>query len=444
MNIPDIKVGIMAGERILFKLEGEFLLENFSVIITGLCKAERSDIGIRIESSGKEFHCHDSILIRPVNPSLARFCISEVLIGINFHWERREDQIFKGSIALISDLDKVQLINVIDIEEYLLSVISSEMNATSSLEFLKAHAVISRSWLIAQILKNQLLHNQLNKYNSSFRDNEELTCWYDREDHRDFDVCADDHCQRYQGISRSTSPVILKAVKETMGKVLHYNGTICDARFSKCCGGRTELFENTWEPVTHPYLQTFPDKDSGFEMIDSDLTNEKKAQDWILSSPEAFCNTSDKNVLKQVLNDYDLETNDFFRWKISYSQHQISKLIHKKSGLNFGSILDLVPIKRGPSGRIIKLKIVGTLKTLTIGKELEIRKVLSETHLYSSAFIIDKIEKNGNILFTISGAGWGHGVGLCQIGAAVMGDRGYSFSEILSHYFRDATLKKIY
>jgi SpoIID/LytB domain protein len=312
------------------------------------------------------------------------------------------------------------------------------------MELLKAHAVISRSWLLAQIQKNTNLQTKPQKYQSTIRTDDELIKWYDREDHTYFDVCADDHCQRYQGITRSTTPQVEKAVKETEGEILAIEGVICDARFSKCCGGVTEVFENVWEPVKHTYLQKIVDNNilpGGFSLA---LENEDTAKQWIMNNPDAFCNSSDKEILKQVLNKYDQETNDFYRWKVTYSQDELSELIKMRSGIVFGKIIDLIPVKRGGSARLIKLKIVGTLRTMIIGKELEIRKTLSKSHLYSSAFIVEKQELEGNITFVLHGAGWGHGVGLCQIGAAVMGSKGYSYHEILLHYFRGAGMEHRY
>jgi len=297
---------------------------------------------------------------------------------------------------------------------------------------------------LAQIQKNKNLQAETEKYQTTFRTEEELIKWYDREDHEFFDVCADDHCQRYQGITRATTPLVEQAVKETFGEVLAVEGVICDARFSKCCGGVTEVFENVWEPVSHYYLQKIVDNDNHPVGFSLDLSNEIFAKQWIMGNPAAYCNTSDKNVLKQVLNDYDQETNDFFRWKVVYTQDELSELVKTRTGIDFGKITDLIPVERGESARLIKLKIVGTKKTMTIGKELEIRKTLSGSHLYSSAFIIEKEEVKGKINFILKGAGWGHGVGLCQIGAAVMGDKGYSYQEILLHYFRGAGLERMY
>jgi SpoIID/LytB domain protein len=320
------------------------------------------------------------------------------------------------------------------------------MSATSSIELLKAHAVISRSWLLAQVIKGKELKQSAKKYNPVFETATEYIRWYDREDHTNFDVCADDHCQRYQGITRQTSELVRQAINETFGLVLMHNNKVCDARFSKSCGGVAETFENVWEPEVHPYLQAIVDNLQNPEGFDLNLTNEIVAENWIRNTPPAFCNTHDKQVLSQVLNDYDQETTDFYRWKVVYSQQVIAELIARKSGRDFGDIIDLIPVERGNSGRLKKLKIVGSKRILTIGKELEIRKTLSESHLYSSAFVVDKRNVVNGIPqeFVLTGAGWGHGVGLCQIGAAVMGEKGYSFTEILMHYFRGAQLEKLY
>ncbi|MDE6163036.1 MAG: SpoIID/LytB domain-containing protein, partial [Bacteroides sp.] len=344
-------------------------------------------------------------------------------------------------------------INVISIEEYLISVISSEMSATASLELLKAHAVISRSWLLNKlrvekremkvtVQANSAAHSLLMK-------DSQLIKWYDHEAHKNFDVCADDHCQRYQGIPLASTPQAIEAVTATRGEVLMYAGTICDARFSKCCGGAFEEFQNCWENVKHPYL--IGQRDCKVENQLPDLTIEAEADKWIRTSPDACCNTQDKKILSQVLNNYDQETADFYRWKVSYTQQELSTLIHQRSGMDFGQILDLIPIERGTSGRLVRLKIIGTLRTLIIGKELEIRRTLSASHLYSSAFVIDreyeeKDHKEDQIpsRFILTGAGWGHGVGLCQIGAAVMGEQGYKYEEILSHYYPGSTLEKQY
>ena len=389
---------------------------------------------------------NQDIIFKPENYETASFDLLDVTIGIKFHWERKENQRFKGSLQVISEDEKLTAINLLPLEDYLVSVISSEMSATSSIELLKAHAVISRSWLLAQVVKGNELKASKAQYNPVFESDTQYIRWYDREDHRHFDVCADDHCQRYQGITRQTSLLVEEAIRENLGMVLMYDGKICDARFSKSCGGIAETFENVWEPVQHPYLQAINDNDGNNGNWDRDLTNEKAADCWIRNAPEAFCNTTDKKVLSQVLNDYDQETKDFYRWKVIYTQDVIAELIARKSGRDFGQIIDLVPLQRGKSGRLMQLKIVGSKRTLTIGKELEIRKTLSESHLYSSAFVVDKKDIVDGIPgeFVLTGAGWGHGVGLCQIGAAMMGEKGYRFDQILHHYFVGAGLQKIY
>ena len=434
----------MAKQEISFTFHGNYLLEHFDTIISGPCKAGKSETEIYIESGDQKWVCPDNLNLIPVDPETGKFTLHGVTIGINFHWERKEDQVFRGDLCFKSEGDKIWAINRVSIEDYLQSVISSEMSSTSSMELLKAHAVISRSWILAQVGNTRTRKTDLQKQKTNCQTEDELVRWYDREDHLFFDVCADDHCQRYQGITRATSRLVESAVRETNGEVLTFHGSICDARFSKCCGGVTELFENVWEPVNHPYLQMVVDNRLQPAGFGDELTHEQAARQWIMNRPDSFCNSSNKSILKQVLNDYDQETNDFFRWQVIYTQQELSNLVRTRTGIDYGTIMDLIPVERGVSGRLIKLKIVGTLCTMTIGKELEIRKTLSKSHLYSSAFVIEKQEAEGNVNFILTGAGWGHGVGLCQIGAAVMGEKGYPYSEILSHYFKGAGLEKIY
>ena len=370
------------------------------------------------------------------------FQLKDVIIGLHFHWERRENQRFQGGLKFIMEENGITAINIVTLEDYLKSVISSEMSATSSEELLKAHAVISRSWLLAQIEKNKEIKD---KYQTSFVTPTEIVRWYDREDHANFDVCADDHCQRYQGITRQTTSLVNKVIDETHGQVITYDHIICDARFSKCCGGIMESFENVWEPLAHPYLQGKADYTDDAPL--PDLTVEENAEEWIRSSPPAFCNTEDAAVLTQVLNDYDRETADFYRWKVVFTQEELSALIRERSGIDYGEIIALEPLERGTSGRIIRLKIIGTERVMTIGKELEIRRTLSPSHLYSSAFVVDVEEENEEGIpqrFTLTGAGWGHGVGLCQIGAAMMAAKGHSHTAILEHYFPHTTIEKRY
>lgn len=437
MEAPIINVGIMTEKAVSFVFHEEYIHTETGNFLKG--EQRVLFVNGNIVYNGK---LYKELFFEPASPS-AFFELKAVTIGVNFHWERKEDQRFRGALNLIIDNEGILFINQVDAEEYLTSVISSEMSATASKELLKAHAVISRSWLLAQVEKNAYLAQSKKKYQSYYRDNEQLIRWYDREDHIHFDVCADDHCQRYQGITRASLPIVEEVVRETRGEVLTDGESICDARFSKCCGGVTEQFEHCWEPIPHSYLIAVGDNAKN-EL--PDLTNEEEADKWIRTSPNAFCNTADKNILSQILNNYDQETTDFYRWQITYTQKELSDLLHRKTGMTFGDILDLIPLQRGTSGRIEKLKIVGSRRTFTIGKELEIRRSLSETHLYSSAFVADKEELQHGIpqRFTFYGAGWGHGVGLCQIGAAVMSTQGYDYKQILSHYFKGAVIEKRY
>ena len=441
---PMVSVGIVSGARISFSLNKPYTAKGNT--IEGEQMVEFSEGGI--SWNGNQYR----ELTFTQQSADASFSLHDVTIGVNFHWERKETQTFLGTLRLVVDSDKVCAINELPVESYLESVISSEMSATSSIELLKAHAVISRSWLLAQIEQRhrQQTGTAGNGFFSFIRKDDELIKWYDREDHTIFDVCADDHCQRYQGITKATSPHVAEAIHATRGQILQSGGEICDARFSKCCGGVTEEFQYCWENIKKPYLTAVRDNTPGtVHKADNslpDLTIEKNAEEWIRSAPESFCNTNDRNILSEVLNDYDQETTDFYRWHVVYSQEQIKTLLANKLKIDFGDIVDIIPLERGRSGRICRMKIVGTERTFTIGKELEIRRALSESHLYSSAFVIDKenIEDGIPQTFRLTGAGWGHGVGLCQIGAAVMGAKGYDYEQILLHYYRGAEIKKIY
>ncbi len=433
----------MFEPKIEFSLLNAYICDSKEV--SGVQTVEYKDG--KIQWNGTSY---DELIFTPKNEKTDAFELIDVTIGINFHWERKENQRFTGALKIIVEDEKLTAINVISVEDYLTSVISSEMSATASLELLKAHAVISRSWLLAKKTESENgLYNQSSAvsifHTNEGKENEQYIRWWDREDHTNFDVCADDHCQRYQGVTRASTEIVKQAIAETYGQVLIYEDKICDARFSKCCGGVFEEFQNCWDEVYHPYLRKTRDYKS--DTFLPDLTAENEAQNWIRTSPDAFCNTKDKKVLAQVLNNYDQETTDFYRWKVEYSQKELADLIQKRSGVDYGEIIDLVPIERGTSGRLIRLKIIGTKKTRTIGKELEIRRTLSESHLYSSAFVVDKEFSEGNEIpakFILTGAGWGHGVGLCQIGASVMGEKGYGYDAILEHYYPDSELKKLY
>ena len=445
MNIPTIEVGIMSTEVIEFQLNGRFRLSNGEEIENIKGKAAVSgDSAFVLHLNDRQQAFDEFVLFEPLNENEANFELLHVVIGVQFHWEREETQRFKGKLKIFVEKGKLTAVNILSIDDYLLSVISSEMSATSSVELLKAHAVISRSWLLAQIEKGRQLKDA--SYTTFIRNENGYIRWYDREDHSRFDVCADDHCQRYQGITKVSSPQVYEAIKATSGKVLMFGNSVCDARYYKCCGGITEKFENVWEPVIHPYLTKVIDNDAITEENNTDLSDEKNAHEWILGNPQAFCNTHDKTVLLQVLNDYDQETQDFYRWQITLTQAQIKDLLFRKIGVDVGDVLDLIPVERGVSGRIIRLKIAGSSQTIVIGKELEIRKALSESHLYSSAFIVEKTFESSEKpeKFILTGAGWGHGVGLCQIGAAIMSAKGYNYQDILKHYFPNSEIKKIY
>jgi len=443
-KVPEIQIGIYSGKEIIFTLNARFTESNSGNSFSGKWIAAFSGGKIVLKNNDSELESATPVLLAPLDVQDSSFTLHAVTIGVDFHWQRNEDQVFKGSLKFIIENDRITAVNILSIEDYLTSVISSEMRATSSKEFLKAHAVISRSWLLAQIEKSRKIKAEGKKYNAFTSAENEIVRWYDREDHQNYDVCADDHCQRYHGITRASLPAVMQVVNDTYGEVLTYDGSICDTRYYKCCGGMTELFENTWEPVNQPYLQGIVDNPvppAGYSTV---LSEEDNAERWIRGNPDAYCNTSDRKILSQVLNDYDQETNDFFRWKVTYTQKELSDLVKTRSGIDFGIITDLEPLERGVSGRITRLKIEGTTKTMIIGKELEIRKSLSKSHLYSSCFFVEKIMNRDGTRFVLHGAGWGHGVGLCQIGAAVMGAKGYSYPGILMHYFRGAILEKLY
>lgn len=398
-----VNVGIMSAPEIQYELHGPF----------------------EADDEGAEF--------RPLS-SDSYFTLKDVTIGVDFHWQRKENQSFLGKLKLKKSGDLTLALNIVPVEDYLTSVISSEMSADASLELLKAHAVISRSWVLAQICHKASASGHVDMLDTP----EERVKWYDHDDHVDFDVCADDHCQRYQGITRASRAQVRSAILSTWGEVLMYGDELCDARFSKCCGGAFEEFQYCWEPRRHDYLVAARDVVDGAPL--PDLTVEANAREWILGRPDAFCSDVDESILAQVLNNYDRETVDFYRWIVDYDVDELSEIVRERSGIDFGEIRDFVPLARGTSGRIYRLKIVGSKRTMIVGKELEIRKWLSRSHLYSSAFMVERTLHG----FRLHGAGWGHGVGLCQIGAAVMGERGFNYRQILSHYFKDAEIRSIY
>lgn len=436
---PDVTVGIVSAQKIHFSLNKPYLAKGEKVL--GEQVVEFSEGGVLW--NGNQY---SQLTFHPQSAD-ASFSLSDVTIGVNFHWERKETQTFLGTLRFVVESDKIVAINELHVEKYLESVISSEMSATSSLELLKAHAVISRSWLLAQMKKRREVAESGNNFFSFTKKEDTLIRWYDREDHTLFDVCADDHCQRYQGITKETSPHVAEAIRQTKGQILMDGDEICDARFSKCCGGITEEFQYCWEDTPKTYLTAVRDIALGVEHTLPNLTNEEEAEKWIRFNPPAFCNTQDKKILSEVLNDYDQETVNFYRWKETLSQEKLQQLIADKLKMDLGAILDMKAVERGKSGRISKLQIIGTEKIFTIGKELEIRRTLSDSHLLSSAFVVDKYDKDEQGVpqrFELIGAGWGHGVGLCQIGAAVMGEQGYHYDAILLHYYQGAEIKKLY
>jgi len=430
---PKIKVGIMAAPLIKFCLNDSYTDGRSS--FEG--EMSISVVGGRLSWNGILI---DNLTLKP-NEHGSTFTLHDVTIGIGFHWERNEEQTFSGQLKFIVENGLVRAINILPVEEYLTSVISSEMKPTASREFLRAHAVISRSWVLAQLRSpyRKAIQAESESPVTGSHILDRIIKWYDHDQHTLFDVCADDHCQRYQGRTRIISAAAQAAVKDTLGQTLVFDGHLCDARFSKCCGGVTEQFESCWQDEHKPYLVALRDSSINEGAL-PDLSIEENARQWILSEPKSFCNSADGNILSESLNGYDLETPDYYRWKVVYTVEQVSDIFRRKSGLDIGDIVDLRPIKRGPSGRIYELEIQGTKQTVTIGKELEIRRTLSESHLFSSAFVVEKTSQG----FILHGAGWGHGVGLCQIGAAVMAAKGYTYREILHHYYPHTTLSRFY
>lgn len=416
MEEPEIQVGLLSNPEIRFTLQGNYHVvapKGNPVPTKKIVEGEQRvymDNGL-IQWNGDSFK---ELLFFPIEPDKNLIKVKNVMIGKQFHWQQQEDQSFQGTLHLIIEEGKITAINIISTERYLTSVISSEMSAMASIELLKAHAVISRSWLLAQLTA------QKNDNNSSCgtENDEEIVRWYNRSAHQHYDVCADDHCQRYQGVTKVTTDVAKEAVEQTRGEILIYNGEICDTRFSKCCGGMTEKFSTCWEDKDYPYLTNVIDP---------------------------YCGMANQQILRQVMVNYDQQTTDFYRWTVTYSQQELHDLIMAKTGIDFGDIIDLEPLARGTSGRIYRLKIVGSKRSLIIGKELEVRKALSTSHLFSSAFEVKK-QGEGSVpeQFTLEGTGWGHGVGLCQIGAAVMGEKGFKYKEILLHYYQGAKVERIY
>ena len=438
---PIIHVGIAEHRK---KVSGSFpggaVLGSTEEWIRGKFKGDMRDGEIELNVGGQKHAGGRTIEARCSGDS--EFLLKDVIIGVGFHWEQKEDQAFRGNLHLVADGEGITAVNDVRLEEYLCSVISSEMSATSPPELLKAHAITSRSWLVAVLERQQKAKNLAESGQRTMRSEGELIRWYDREDHPLFDVCADDHCQRYQGVTKIVSRAARDAVAETRGVFLVHNNEICDARYSKACGGISEDYANVWEEKTVPYLRSITDGPDEHARVHT----EEEVEHWVLEKPEAYCNTADASILRTVLPAFDRKTTNFFRWTVRYEGEKLDELVKRKSGIDFGEIVDLIPVQRGPSGRLVRLKVVGTKRSLIVGKELEIRKWFSSSHLYSSAFLAtaDRNSRGKPLRWTLKGAGWGHGVGLCQIGAAVMATKGKKAVEILKHYFRGAELAKLY
>ena len=439
---PLLSVGIYEHEaETRGVLNGRFVLPDKTGLTGEFTVSPEHGVLVLTGSDRRELLRSREIRLAP--EGTATLTLRGVTIGINFHWERKEDQTFEGGLRLLPNADgTMTAINDVGVEQYLKSVISSEMSAQAPLELLRAHAITSRSWLVAMLERQKRFKNVGGPARRGRETAEEIVRWYDREDHSLYDVCADDHCQRYQGLTRIVSATAEQAVRDTRGVFLVHGGEICDARYSKSCGGRSEVFATAWEDVSVPYLTTVSDAVIEHPLICS----EADAERWAHASPEAYCNTTDGNILRQVLPSFDQETTDFFRWTVSYPQEELAALLHKRSGIEFGAVHRLEPLQRGPSGRIVRLRVVGSRRSVVVGKELEIRRWLSPSHLYSSAFVVEAAGGTQDIpaTFTLKGAGWGHGVGLCQIGAAVMASKGILAETIVKHYFRGAELKKLY
>jgi stage II sporulation protein D len=441
-NEPNITVGVMDRQTdVTGRLDGTFTGNGFGPVSGRFSANAAAAMIVLIDETQCEIA--RSPWIRLTAGKDATFTLFNVTIGNRFHWQRNEDQTFHGNLILKLRKDgTIAAINEIPLEDYLKSVISSEMSAAAPMEFLKTHAILSRSWLLAALQRRKKTKDTSIPVGRIVEMEGEVVRWYDREDHDLFDVCADDHCQRYQGITKITSGQAEEAVLGTRGMVIAYNDEVCDARYAKACGGITEDFETAWEDKRVPYLKSISDAPLPLRPVGT----EEEAARWILSEPEAYCNTKDERLLEQILPDFDRETTEFFRWKIEYSREDLEEILRTKSGIDFGTLQEITPLARGPSGRISRLKIVGSKRSMVVGKELEIRRWFSRTHLYSSAFIVTATrDASGEAqTFTFHGAGWGHGVGLCQIGAAVMATRGFSAERILKHYFQGVEIRKIY
>jgi len=436
---PRITVGIMDRQtEVAGRLEGNYHIEGVG-LLSGKFVA-KATAGVIVLTDDHNIELIRSPILHFTAVQSSSFHIVNVTIGIDFHWERKEEQVFQGNLVLrLRDDGTISVINEINLEDYLRSVVSSEMSSAAPKQFLRAHAILSRSWILAALDRKKRTSQEPVIGTAT---DDELIRWYDREDHDVYDVCADDHCQRYQGVTKIISGQAGDAVMETSGTVITSGDTICDARYSKACGGLTENYQTAWSDKQIAYLASISDSPAHHRPI----RTEEEATRWMLSAPVAYCNTEDARILERILPDFDRDTKDFFRWTVSYRREELEQIVNQKSGFDFGTLKAMIPLQRGPSGRISKLRIVGSERSMIVGKELEIRRWLSRSHLYSSAFVVETCSNaNGDVEeFTFHGAGWGHGVGLCQIGAAVMAIQGFSAEEILLHYFPSTELKNLY
>lgn len=449
---PVIRVGLLTkATEARITLGGSYVTDAGDPLGDGVYVAQLKDgkVSLAGEASGLRVESVESVRLSPADFDACRVTVHGITIGIDFHWQRQEAQQFQGALVIQARDGGMTIINELPLEAYLVSVISSEMSAACPPELLRAHAVVSRGWLLAQLSQaaepaapSMLPSNTADAADVPL----EIIRWYGRESHSDFDVCADDHCQRYQGISKAFSPEAFSAVRDTRGRAMVWGGAVCDTRYSKSCGGMTEVYAAAWEARDVAYLAAVYDGAGDVTAYAMPLTDEPNAEAWIRGAPPAFCNTQSKELLARILPGFDQETSDFYRWRVRYAADELRQIVESRLGVDAGRIRSLDALERGESGRIIRLKITGERRTLVIGKELEIRRALSRSHLYSSAFVVETEAGEGDFpqSFTLIGAGWGHGVGLCQIGAAVMADRGYAHGDILAHYFPGARLASLY
>lgn len=354
-------------------------------------------------------------IVLDTNNTSSHITVSNIMIGIQFHWQKHEDLDYRGIIEVgFNNQGKLVVINEIDLENYLVSVNSSEMTSDCPIGLLESQTVVARNTVLATMGKHH--------YNTNFH------------------LCSDDHCQCYHGKKREQQ-VSRQAVENTWGRILLHGDEICDARYSKICGGIMEDYRYVWENRDIPYMVSGIDSD---EEINYPANTEETAKELIDTSLPAYCNTDLHKLPENLANLYS--TQNLFRWEVTYPREELESLISEKTGKDIGELQDIIPLERGDSGRLIYINLVGSDKTLKIGKELEIRRVLSKSHLYSSCFYVRKeMGTDGKVSrFILKGAGWGHGVGLCQVGATVMASKKIPYQKILEHYYKNTNLVSLY